>query len=70
MERKRVSSSNLKSVGYDISKKILEIEFLSGGVYQYFAVPSGIYTNLMNAASKGRFFHRNIKNVFAYQRII
>ncbi|MBA7540511.1 hypothetical protein ES705_32810 [subsurface metagenome] len=40
MKRKQVESSNLASVGYDADKKILEIEFNHGGVYQYFNVPS------------------------------
>ncbi len=33
MNRVSVSSSNLKSVGYDESASILEIEFSQGGVY-------------------------------------
>jgi KTSC domain len=33
MERQPVSSSNLKSVGYDPRSRTLEIEFHNGGVY-------------------------------------
>ena len=61
MERKRVSSSNLSSVGYDDTNEILEIEFNNGGIYQYFDVPSSIYEALMNASSHGTYFDRNIK---------
>ncbi len=61
MERISVESSNLASVGYDSVISTLEIEFHNGRIYQYFAVPQEIYDGLMNAASKGSYFHNNIK---------
>ena len=61
MERISVESSNLASVGYNTEAAILEIEFHSGGIYQYFAVPQEIYDGLMNAASKGSYLDHNIK---------
>ena len=39
MERQYVSSSNIASIGYDPDNQVLEIEFLSGAVYQYYDVP-------------------------------
>ena len=39
VDRMRIKSNDLKSVGYDESMQILEIEFHHGGVYQYFGVP-------------------------------
>ena len=39
LERKAVRSTNIASVGYDAGTKTLEIEFRSGGVYQYAGVP-------------------------------
>ena len=36
MERQYVSSSNIASIGYDPDNLVLEIEFLSGAVYQYY----------------------------------
>jgi hypothetical protein len=36
MEQIPVSSSTVKSVGYDEASAILRVEFKSGGVYQYF----------------------------------
>ena len=64
-----VKSSNLKSIGYDQSSNILEIEFLSGGIYQYFKVPNQVYLALMKATSKGSYFYRNIKEQYNYNRI-
>ena len=69
MNREPVESSDLSSVGYDLSTKTLEIEFNSGGVYQYFDVPEDIYEDLMKAPSHGKFLARRVKNRFIPQRI-
>lgn len=61
MKRVPVQSSNIASVGYDPASSTLEIEFHSGGVYQYSGVSSEVYEGLMNASSKGSYFHHNIK---------
>jgi hypothetical protein len=67
MNRIPVSSSNLKSVGYE--NQTLEIEFHSGGLYQYPNVPSSIYQGLMSASSKGSYFAQQIKNRFPFHRL-
>ena len=70
MNRELVRSSNLKSVGYDPSNSILEVEFHGGRIYHYFKVPLEIYDALMKASSKGTFFDRKIKKRrFAYKQI-
>jgi hypothetical protein len=69
MQRKPVSSSNLSSVGYDEVSHILEIEFHSGGIYQYSGVPEGVYRQLMSASSHGSFFAQNIKDVYPYRKV-
>jgi len=70
MSRTPVSSSNLASVGYDSQSKLLEVEFLDGSVYQYFNIPSYIYTGLMNAASHGSFLDTFVKKAgYNYRRI-
>lgn len=69
MQRQPVRSSDLKSVGFDAPSQTLKIEFHSGGVYQYRAVPQAIYDALMNASSKGTYFHLHIKERYAYARI-
>lgn len=62
MERVQVESSNLASVGYEPETTTLEIEFHNGGIYQYSGVPEDVHQGLMNAGSKGSYFHQNIKN--------
>lgn len=69
MNRKPVSSSNIRSIGYDHNSKKLEIEFHSGGIYQYFNVPLEIYEELMSRPSHGKYFHRNIKNKYRWVKI-
>lgn len=61
MDRRPVSSSNLKSVGYDKDSRILEIEFTSGAIYEYYRVPRLYHIGLMNAESKGQYFAEMIK---------
>ena len=57
-----MQSSNLCSVGNDLKTKVLEIEFHSGGIYQYSGVSESEYNALMSASSKGSYFAHNIKN--------
>lgn len=70
MKKIQLISSNLLSVGYNNSLELLEIEFISGGIYQYFKVPENIYKGLLSAPSHGKFFSLNIRNKFKYKEII
>ncbi len=69
MNREWVSSSNIRSIGYDSSSETLEIEFHSGDVYQYFSVPQSIYKALMSASSHGSFLARHIKGQYGYTQV-
>jgi KTSC domain len=63
MEKIRVKSSTIRSIGYDESAQILEIEFQQGGGYQYFGVSKKIYDGLMKSVlSHGEYYERFIKN--------
>lgn len=70
MNRVPVSSSNLSSVGYDPATATLEVEFLNGGVYQYFNVPAYVHAGLMSATSHGSHFEAYDKKAgYQYRRI-
>jgi len=69
MKMAPVSSSNLASVGYDSTTRILRVEFRSGAVYEYSEVPEAEYQGLMGANSKGSYFHQNIKDRYSYTKI-
>jgi len=64
-----VQSSLLESIGYCPLSCILEFELRDGSRYRYYGVPVHTCWNLLCAASKGRFFNRYVKSVFAYQRV-
>jgi len=69
MKRKPVESSMLQSVGYGREKRILELEFTSGQVYQYFDVPNSLYKDLMDASSHGSYFNAYIKDAYDFIRV-
>jgi hypothetical protein len=70
MNRTAVSSSSLASVGYDAGQSILEIEFQSGSVYEYFDVPQTVYDGLMAAGSLGWYFDEHVKRAgYRYRQV-
>lgn len=69
MDRTHVSSSNISSIGYDSKLAILEIEFNSGEIYQYFDVSIHLFNQLMSSSSKGQFLNDYIKYSYRYQKI-
>lgn len=69
LNRRPVSSSDLRSVGYDPSAMVLEIEFNSGGIYTYSGVPATIHSGLMAAGSHGHYFHAHIKERYPTRRL-
>lgn len=69
MKRTYVMSTDIKSIGYEASDRILEIEFLDSSVYQYQNVPKIAHLALMTAQAKGLHFHTNIKDVYPCVKI-
>jgi hypothetical protein len=57
-------SSLLARVAYNHDRGILQLEFRSGAVYQYFNVPFQSYQELWQADSHGAYFNRHIRNSF------
>jgi len=70
VDRQRVTSKNLSSVGYDEELFTLEVEFNSGYIYHFFGVPFHLYSGLMFAGSKGEFFDRFIRKArYSYRQV-
>lgn len=69
MNRQSVSSSNIASVGYDETSQTLEIEFNSGGIYEYYNVSETVYQELLNAPSVGSYFAYRIRNTYGYSQV-
>jgi len=64
-----VQSSNVASVGYDVSTQTVYVEFLNGSIYMYKGVIQIEFENLKTAPSVGSYFNRNFKNVYPYEKI-
>lgn len=61
MNREPVESSTVSSIGYDATTAVLEVEFHSGGLYQYSQVPSDVHARLLAAKSIGSYLNTVIK---------
>jgi len=64
-----VESSNVKDIGYDEETHTLPVGFQSGSVYEYSDVPVPVFERFIDAPSKGKFLHREIKGVYDYSRV-
>ena len=69
MDRKRVNASNIRSVGYDAAKQLLEIEFTSGSIVQYSGVSPEVHRRFMSSPSPGSFFQDQIDENFPARRM-
>ena len=69
MDRVPVNSSNVAEIGYDEDTQTLEVLFKNERVYQYFAVPSHVAGELMNAGSHGQYINQHIKGLYRYSRV-
>lgn len=64
MKRTYVMSTDIKSIGYDDSLRMLEIEFLDSSIHQYENVPKIAHLALMTAQAKGLHYLTEIKNIY------
>ena len=60
-----LTSKLVKSVAYDPSTGVLDIEIRLKGTRRYFNVPPVVYENLITAASPGWYYTRHIRDVFS-----
>lgn len=68
MRRRSVASSAVSSIGYDERSSVLEVEFESGAVYDYFEVPEKVYKDLLEASSIGSFVSKRIRDRYPFVR--
>jgi hypothetical protein len=69
MERKRISSSKIRGVGYDPKSQVLEIEFNDGRVMAYSGVSPEVHRQFMNAPSPVSFFEDKIAEDYPARRV-
>lgn len=67
---KKVTSSNIDSLGYLESAQLLEVKFKGGGGrYRYHNVPPSVYGMLSNSPSIGQAFHRMVKDRYVFEQV-
>ena len=69
IRREAVESRSIASIGFHTELRVLEIEFRSGALYRYFAVPRSIFEGIRQAESKGRYFSQSIRGRFEFHRL-
>lgn len=62
MKRQPLRSSVLTAAAYDSATAVLELEFTSGDVYRYFAVPPSVFRALIDDDSPGAYFNKHISD--------
>lgn len=70
MHRDPVKSSQILALGYDPAAQLLEVEFKTGGVYQYLNVPEFVATELRFSDSVGSYFGANIRGAYKTLRVL
>ena len=61
-----VESTTLATVAYDKARGLLQLEFRSGAIYQYFGVAAAVHEALLGAPSKGSYFNLFIRGRYPY----
>ena len=64
MKRQPLRSSVLAAAAYDSATAVLELEFTSGDVYRYFAVPPSVFRALLDDDSPGAYFTTHISEKY------
>jgi hypothetical protein len=69
VERKKVNSSNIRTIGYDPGTQTLEVELSDGTIWQYSRVPSEVHRRLMAAPTMISYYRDNIEDDYSRQRL-
>jgi hypothetical protein len=69
MERKKVSSDKIRSVGYDAGSQTLEVELSDGSIWQYTRVPSEVHGRFLAAPTIGSYYRDNIEEEYSRRRL-
>jgi len=64
-----VDSTAIREIDYDAERTKLLIRFESGERYVYVGVPGEVHRSFVDAESKGRFFQREIRDRYPFNRI-
>lgn len=65
---KRLDSTFVKAVSYDKDLQVLSVRLKGGAVYNFKDVTKGIYKDLIKSQSKGKFFNKNLKDQYDWNK--
>lgn len=68
-ELKAGHSDTIKAIGYEPKREILQVQFTTDAIYQFYQVPYGGFLNFLTSDSVGLFFNQFIKNRFESIRV-
>ncbi len=66
MQLETVSSRAIHAIGYDAPRRVLEVIFNTGRIYQFVGVPPEEFERLRSAESKGEYFNASIRDAYSY----
>ncbi len=62
-------STAIRTFSYDLETRTLFVTFVDGDLYAYREVPAETYRAMQAAISKGRFFAKRIRGLYAYAKL-
>jgi curved DNA-binding protein CbpA len=68
-EQYKLTTSTSSIVDYEYKSQTLKITFADGSIYEYFDVPKGIFTKMVNSDSVARFAKRHVYNSFVFRNV-
>jgi len=63
------NSSNIKGIAYSGTSNTLWVKFTKGTIYSYSGVTKQRFDAFKNAESKGKYFHKNIRGNYEYEKV-
>ena len=62
-------STAIRRFAYNPDSRALDVTFVTGRRYRYFAVPCEVAQDFREAFSKGRFFNARIRDHFRFEEL-
>lgn len=62
-------STAIRQAHYDAEARTLDLTFVTGRRYRYFAVPPAVAEGFAEARSKGGYFNRRIRDRFEFDEL-
>jgi hypothetical protein len=64
-----LTAGGIVSVGYEDADGILEVEFSSGTLHEYYRVPRRVFDSLLSSSPPGQYLAVNGKDVYQYRHV-